>query len=136
MKCPKRQRRKPHPRRVADLPSNVDREALAARATYGGSPKHKDIPSFAGKVPRPRVDASLCPRELTRDRDKVERWLREAIQLGNVGSWEGQFPSPVWHREKDMTYEAQLTRPNVGVYHGFPLEPFEQVEGLHESTKD
>lgn len=136
MKHPKHQRRKPHPRRVADLPSDVDLEALAARATYGGSTKHKDIPSFAGKVPRPRVDASICPRELTRDPQTVERWLRKAIRIGNVGSWEGQFPSPVWHREQGVTYEAQLTRPNIGEYHGFPLEPYEQVEGLHVPTED
>ena len=130
MKRPTRRRKKPHPRRVAELPTDVDREALAERATYGGSPKHKDIPSFAGAVPRPRVDASICPRELTRDRERIERWLREAIRKGNVGSWEGPFPFPVWHREGEVTYEAHLTRPMVGEYHGFPLEPDEQVEGL------
>ena len=130
MKRPERQRRKPHSRRVADAPPDVDRKALAKRATYGGNPKHKDIPSFAGAVPRPRVDASICPRELTRNKDKVECWLQKAIQRGNVGSWEGAFPSPVWHREGDVTYEAHLTRPVFGEYHGYPLEPDEQVEGL------
>lgn len=130
MKRPERQRRKPHCRRVADPTPNVDREGLADQATYGGSPKHKDIPSFAGAVPRPRVDASICPRELTRDRGRVEGWLREAIRRGNVGSWEGPFPSPVWHREGDITYEALLTRPTSGEYHGYPLEPDEHVEGL------
>lgn len=134
MKRPRRQRRKPHLRRVADLPTNVDRDALAERATYGGSPKHKDIPSFAGEVPRPRIQASICPRELTRDRKRVECWLRKAIRLGNVGSWEGEFPSPVWHREQDVTYEAHLTRPNTGEYHGYPLEPYEKVEGLYDSA--
>ena len=136
MKRPERQRRKPHRRLVADLPSNVDRVTLAEQATYGGSAKHKDIPSFAGEVPRPRIDASICPRELTRDRERVERWLRKAICLGNVGSWEGNFPSPVWHREQDVVYEAQLTRPIVGEYHGFPLESYERVEGLRESVED
>lgn len=130
MKRPERQRRSPHRQRVADPPPDVDREALANRATYGGSPKHKDIPSFAGAVPRPRVDASICPRELTRDKDRVERWLREAIRRGNVGSWEGAFPAPVWHREGSTTYEAHLTRPAFGEYHGYPLEPDEHVEGL------
>ncbi len=130
MKRPERQRNKPHCRRVADPPPNLDREALANRATYGGSAKHKDIPSFAGAVPRPRVDASICPRELTRDRNRVERWLREAIRRGNVGSWDGAFPAPVWHREDNITYEAHLTRPIFGLYHGYPLEPDEPVEGL------
>lgn len=130
MREPKRRRRKPHVRRVVQPPAHLDRAALAERATYGGSPKHKDLPSFAGQVPRPRIDASICPRELTRDRERVERWLREAIRRGNAGSWEGEFPSPVWHQEGGVTYEAHLTRPNVGEYHGYPLEPDEFVEGL------
>ena len=130
MRPPKYQRRKPHVRRVAEAPAHVDRDALADRATYGGSPKHKNIPSFAGPVPRPRIDASICPRELTRDRDRVERWLRDAIRRGNAGSWAGAFPSPVWYCAGSVTYEAQLTRPNVGEYHGYPLEPNEPVEGL------
>lgn len=117
-------------RRVVAPPAHVDLEALAVRASYGGSPKHKDIPSFAGPVPRPRIDASICPRELTRDRDLIENWLREAIRQGNAGSWEGEFPSPLWHREGDVIYEAHLTRPIAGEYHGYPLEPHEHVEGL------
>ena len=130
MKRPERQRTKPHCRRVAEPPCDVDREALANQATYGGSPKHKDIPSFAGPVPRPRVGASICPRELTRDKDRVQGWLREAIRRGNVGSWAGAFPSPVWYRDGDITYEAHLTQPTLGEYHGYPLEPDEHVEGL------
>lgn len=130
MRRPDHQRRKPHVRRVVPPPGGVDLGMLADRATYGGSPKHKDIPSFAGAVPRPRVDASICPRELTRDRDRVQRWLRDAIFRGNAGSWAGEFPSPVWHKEGDVTYEAHLTRPNAGEYHGYPLEPEEHVEGL------
>lgn len=136
MKRPERQRRKPHRRRVADLPTDDSRLALAKLATYGGSVKHKDIPSFAGEVPRPRIDASICPRKLTRDKKRVEGWLREAIRVGNVGSWDGAFPSPVWHREQDVVYEAHLTRPLVGEYHGFPLESYERVEGLRESAED
>ena len=136
MKRPRHQRRKPHVRRVVEPPADVDRADVAARATYIGSPKHKDMPSAAGPVPRPRPDASICPRELTRDPERVERWLRDAISMGNVGSWEGTFPSPVWHKEGAVTYEAHLTRPNVGEYHGYPLEPHEEVEGLHDTTEN
>lgn len=130
MKRPNRERRKPHLRRVSEPPQGVDLNSLANRATYGGSPKHKDTPSFAGAVPHPRPDASICPRDLARARGRVEEWLRDAIRRGNAGSWDGEFPAPVWHREGNVTYEAHLTRPNMGEYHGFPLEPDELVEGL------
>ncbi|NLX20350.1 MAG: hypothetical protein GXY55_01600 [Phycisphaerae bacterium] len=130
MKKPQRQRRRAQVRRVEGLPVGIDLKALAAKATYGGSPYHKDIPSFAGRPPKPRPGASICPRGLAKQRDRVEKWLREAIEQGHVGLWQGDFPLRVWHREGSTVFEAVLTRSKVGEYHGYPLEPNEKVEGL------
>ena len=74
--------------------------------------------------------ASICPRGLAQQRGLVEEWLKQAIRRGNVGDWQGKFPERVWHREARVIYEAVLTRPLAGEYHGYPLEPHETVEGL------
>ncbi len=130
MKRPERRRRSPTVRRIEAPPPGVDLEAVAAKARYTGSPYHKDMPSFAGPVPRNRPDASICPRSLASQRAQVQGWLQSAIKCGNVGLWSGDFPQRVWHREGDVTFEAVLTRPIAGEYHGYPLEPSEGVEGL------
>ncbi len=129
MKRPDRQRRNPKRRQVVSPPEGVDLGAVATRVSYTGSPYHKDIPSFAGVV-RHRPDASICPRRLAHDREQIETWLRQAILRGNCGRWTGEFPQVVWHREGGELFEAVLTRPENGEYHGYPLEPGEEVEGL------
>jgi hypothetical protein len=128
----KRPRQRPNRtyRRVAAPPAEVDLEAVAREVRYTGSPYHKDVPSFAGMPVRRKPPASICPRELARQQETVAGWLREGIRLGNVGTWAGRFPERVWHREGDVVYEAVLTRPLTGEYHGYPLEPNETVEGL------
>jgi hypothetical protein len=98
--------------------------------TYVGSPEHKDVPSFAGQ-PRPRADASLCPRELTRDHAKVEGWLREAVRRGAVSELrEGDFPRYVWFEHEGVVYEGRLVNRGLGEYKGFPLEDGERPNGL------
>lgn len=130
MKRTRQQRPNPRVRCVVPAPPGIDLADLAARASYTGSPYHKDVPSFAGPVPRHRPDASICPRELAGAREQIEKWLKDAIRSGHAGSWQGRFPEPVWHREGETVYEAVLTRPLAGEYHGYPLEPGERVEGL------
>lgn len=84
-------RRRPLDRSFA-VPEGVELQHIAEIVRYVGSPEHKDMPSFAGQ-PRPRSDASICPRELSRDSERVEGWLKEAIRRGAVGGiWEGGFP--------------------------------------------
>lgn len=100
--------------------------------SYVGSPEHKDMPSFAGR-PRPRSDASLCPRELTRDQAKVDFWLREAFRRGAVSELrEGGFPRYVWFKQEGIVYEGRLVNSGLGEYKGYPLEPGQGPRGLDE----
>lgn len=111
------------------VPPDTDLAGLAARASYVGSPEHKDFVSFAGQ-PRPRGDASLCPPEI-RDVGVVIGWLRSAIRKGSTGApWEGDFPRYVWHREGDVVFEARLVNREKGSYKGYPLHEHEQPPGI------
>lgn len=63
------------------------------------------MPSFAGQ-PRPRADASICERSLSRSPEEITRILRESIQAGRVGGpWEGDFPRYVWGGIEEMLFE-------------------------------
>ena len=116
MRAPKRKR---EPSRQMGVPVGVDVAALAGRATYVGSAEHKDAPSFAGH-PRPRADASICPRDLTQA--QVEGWLRDAIRIGAVSAnFEDSFPRYAWHKHEGIVYEARLINRELGQYKGYPL---------------
>lgn len=116
------QRRRPRIRRVSPIPPLVDLNALALKATYVGSPEHKDIPSYAGQ-PKLRADASCCPRHLSGDRSVPQEWLVRAIQLGAVGPpWEGSFPRYVWYQVEGTLFEGRLLNKELGEYKGYPLE--------------
>ena len=111
------------------VPPKTNLANLAPRASYVGSPEHKDSVSFVGQ-PRPRSDASLCPREI-QDVGVVIRWLRLAIHNGSTGApWEGDFPRYVWHREGDVVFEARLVNREEGSYKGYPLNKDEQPPGI------
>jgi hypothetical protein len=128
MRAPKR--RRPLIRAIAPAPQGKDLNATARRATYIGSPEHKDTPSFAGQ-PRPRADAALCDRSLAQQQTKVLKWLRAAIRHGSVSAlWEGDFPRYVWHREGTVVFEARLVNQGNGQYKGYPLNPEEWPQGL------
>ena len=93
------------------------------------SPEHKDVVTSAGP-PRPRGDASLCPREVN-DVTTVTGWLRAAIRSGSTGApWEGGFPRYVWHRERDIVFEARLVNRGAGTYKGYPLKEEEWPPGI------
>jgi hypothetical protein len=116
--------------RVVAPPPGKDLVAAARRASYVGSPEHKDMPSFAGQ-PRPRADAAICNRSLAERQTQVTRWLKRAIRSGHVSAyWEGDFPRYVWHREAETVYEARLVNQGNGQYKGYPLNPGEWPEDL------
>lgn len=124
-------RKRPLVRRI-DPPEGVSRDEVAQRASYVGSPEHKDIPSFAGH-PRPRTDASICPRQLADDKELVIEWLRTAIRRGAVsGYWEGDFPRYVWFKRGDQVYEGRLVNREAGWYKGYPLNQDEWPMGIEE----
>lgn len=119
--------------RSFSVPEGVNLEALADAVRYVGSPEHKDMPSFAGQ-PRPRSDASICPRELTGDRHRIENWLKEAMRKGAVGGiWEGGFPRYVWYKDGGDVYEARLVNRGNGDYKGYPLGPEEWPGGIEDT---
>jgi hypothetical protein len=127
MRAPKR--RRPIRREQIEAPVGVDLVVLAHRASYGGSPEHKDTPSPAGP-PRLRADATACPRDL-RDVDQLTTWLRGAIASGQIGApWEGDFPRYAWIRNGRGCFEARLTNRVLGTYKGYPLKPDEEPSWL------
>ena len=131
MRKPSRHRDNPKNKRIGESPAGVNLARVADAIQYTGSPYHKDIPSFAGRVQPPRPDASVCPRALARQQSRILDWLRAAIRVGHFsGYWEGGFPRYVWHRQGDTVYEGRLTNSGTGEYHGYPLESDQQVEGL------
>lgn len=128
MRAPRRRRPR---RRELYVDPNTNLESLADMVKYEGSPEHKDIVSFAGQ-PRPRGDASLCPREIG-DVSVVTDWLRSAIRRGATGApWEGAFPRYAWHKEGDTVFEARLVNRGSGSYKGYPLNCDEWPPGIEE----
>ena len=126
MRAPQRKRPR---KRVICVPSDVDLYSLAERATYVGSPEHKDVPSFAGQ-PRLRADASCCPREIA-DRKLVKGWLRTAIRRGATGApREGGFPRYVWHKDGGTIFEGRLVNRGSRSYKGYPLGEDEWLDGI------
>ena len=131
MKKPTQRNRSKKDRAVALAPVGTNLEIVAAKVRYTGSPYHKDVQSFAGLVPQPRPDASICPRELAMNQDAIQKWLKKAIKDGQFGAdWRQELPHHVWHREGGVIYEASLTNSATGEYHGYPLEADAIVRGL------
>ena len=127
----KRRRNNRTVRRVETPPTGVDLEKVASSCSYIGSVYHKRNPSFAGRQPRPRPDASLCPSELSNSRKLVESWLQYAVASGNVGRFdEFGYPRLVWYRKGNTVYEARTGSKGSGEYHGYPLRRDEHVMGL------
>ena len=130
------QRRRARIREIQAQRSREDREALAARAQYVGSPEHKDVPSFAGQ-PRLRADASCCPRYTARDQGRINEWLRRAIRAGATGApWEGEFPRYVWYKHENTVFEGRLVNRMTGEYKGYPLHRKEWPSRMEEINGD
>jgi hypothetical protein len=117
--------------RFAVPPAGVSLTDLAARASYVGSPEHKSYPSFAGRQPVLRADATKCNPALS-DAAELTSWLREAIRSGHVGGvWEeGQFPRYAWCRRGGIAYQARCVNPDQGTYKGWQIGPDEEPEEL------
>ena len=124
--------KRPAKLRRIGVPVGRDLDAVASAATYIGSPEHKDTPSFAGH-PQPRKTASICDRNLARDRDRPQQWLELGIRRGTVSDrWEGSFPRFVWCKVGDTVYEARLVNRVQGSYKGWPLSQEEWPPGIED----
>ena len=123
-------RHRPLARTIGSLLQGVDLRHLAERASYVGSPEHKDTPSFAGQ-PKPRADATICDRSFVSKLPQRNSWLRSALARGAVGApWEGDFPRYVWFKEGNVVYEARLVSSVTGEYKGYELERNEWPKGI------
>src|SRR4051794_12496262 len=102
-------------------PTGVVLAEVAAVVRYIPYAAHKAHYSL-GVAPRPRSDATPCPKEITAE--QAQTWLREAIAVGDVGgSWEGKpYPRLVWKRVDDVVFEARLSNQESGEYHGYPID--------------
>lgn len=108
-------------------PPGADLSALAANATYVPSPYHKDYYTAATGPRKWRSsDATPCPRDV--DAHTAEVWLRRAIAAGHVGAFwvaPDEYPGMAWYRHDETVFEARLSNPVLGHYHGYPLDPTE-----------
>lgn len=115
------------------LAEDLDQGALAdaaARTSYVGSIEHKTYPSPAGD-PRPRGDASKCPRLEEHRWPELTEALRGAIRTGCVSETfdPSGFPRYVWGRFEGQLYEARHLATPAGAYKAFPIELFELPDG-------
>jgi len=120
-------------RLVGNADSEAHRQELAESILYVGSPEHKDVASFAGNPPRPRPDASICPRDLADGQDRMTSWIQEAVRRGAYGEMrENGFPRYLWYKEGDAVYEGRLVNSGQGTYKGYPLEEGEWPRGIED----
>jgi len=109
----------------------------ATEARYLGSIEHKAYASPAGE-PRPRHDASKCPRL------PDERWadLTAALQMAiGLGCFSeaidaGGFPRYVWGWFEGRLYEARHLSTPADAYKAYPIEAFELPEGCWERLRE
>ena len=129
------------PRRIPERPalSDVQRQALAKRARYVGSPEHKDqrwwggLPAArqlrGGRVGRlGKQTTTVCPLSSPEDRHRATRWLRSAIRAGQYRFVESDqdFPKKVWCHERGQAWFALCVNTKSGEYKGWPIEEDER----------
>jgi hypothetical protein len=117
-------------RRLREPPPDDDfRTALAARALFAGSGKHKLQPRAFGLEPAPSDgDDTYCdghagftPQDMSRAREL----LRRGILAGLVGHIDSRGePSLVWTVDDNgWIYEGRITIPTQAAYHAYPVLP-------------
>lgn len=134
-------RRKPPPRivtlrsrnnanrrlRVA-LPHLLEREALAARISYGPYSKHKYNPGAYGLAPYAGQDTerTYCDAHAQfgkADRQRIPALLKRGVMLG---LWSDQghedAPSLIWTIDDNgWIFELRITNATQAEYHGYPV---------------
>jgi len=120
---------KPRVRKVVTPFSEFDLDVVANQCRYVGSPYHKTIRKM-GVKPKNRPGKTPCPLNLQKNPDLVQEWLQSAIRLGNFGKFDHGFPRVVWHEQDGKLFEARQSGRDSCEYHGFPLNPHDQVIGM------
>jgi hypothetical protein len=115
-------------------PSQTERIALAARATFDAYSKHKRDPAAYGLKPYvgAHEDPSYCdehagfsPADMTR----APALLKRGIEAGLFGKTQKKGdPGLLWSVDDNgWIYEAQITNPGYAVYHAYPVLPNEAI---------
>lgn len=123
-------RNRPRVREVSPPPPGVDLEAVAEKCRYVGSPYHRTIRIKGKTPPQNRPGKTPCPKDLQKNQDLVEEWLRDAIRRGNFGEFDQGFPRVVWHEEDGRLFEARSSGRGSCEYHGYPLAPHDTIKGM------
>lgn len=117
-------RRKPNYKNLKILPwplGSATPEEIAREVRYEGSAHHKDYHTALTGAPALRSDATKCPRLSAAEIEALTEVLRVAIRKECVGYFRGRYPQTIWGWYQGELCEAQLTNPEQGTYHGYPV---------------
>lgn len=127
------------PQRRPERPEldETQKQALAARAIYEGSPEHKVVRWWGGRpaafvdeqgrTRRSNPNAQLttpCPLTTEQDRSLATAWLRAAIAAGQYRFVEGhgEFPRYVWYQDdQGRCWKGRAINVALGTYKGWPI---------------
>ena len=112
--------------------TQAEREEVARRARYVGSPEHKNAGRWGG-VPAagargPRL-TTICPMTSAKDKHTATAWLRQAIRSGQYRFVRGDrdFPKHVWYRdETGKIWCGRCINRELGTYKGWPITEAER----------
>lgn len=126
---------RPRPQPPRHVLSADQREALAGRVNYVGSPEHKDHAWWGGRPQgrwrsgrpprRPKKQlTTICPLVSNADRATATRMLRAAVAAGQYEFVDGDedFPKRVWYSEMGQGWQAYCINRTTGEYKGWPVD--------------
>lgn len=113
--------------------SQGQRNSLAARAHYTGSPEHKSTAWWGGhpQAGARRQKTTVCPLTTDTDRQAATTWVRRAIRDGQYKfvDGDGQFPKHLWFTDKQgQTWQGRCLNRASGEYKGWPISEAERRE--------
>ena len=131
--------KRPNQRPVLTL-SQQERDKLAAKAKYTGSPDHKRTVWWGG-LPEARVlgdgrigrsntqQTTECDLTSAKDKVRATTWVREAIKAGQYKYFEGNktgFPNRVWYEADGRIWIGWCINRASGEYKGWPIDEDER----------
>lgn len=121
--------------------SQIERDELADRAVYAGSPEHKKS-GWWGGLPEARdlgdgrigrsdkEQTTECPLKSLKDKARATTWVREAIKAGQYKYFEGNnegFPNRVWYLADGRIWIGWCINRTSGEYKGWPIDEGERI---------
>lgn len=112
----------------------LERQALSAKVLYVPYAKHKKHPDAYGLKPYTGddEDPTFCDAHAgfkPADMPRIPAILQRGIAAGLFGkSLKKGDPGIFWSVDDNgWIFEAQITNPGYGVYHGYPILPVEAI---------